>query len=246
MSLKDKIDKNKIPEHIAIIMDGNGRWAKQRGKMRIAGHNQGAKTLKDIIKIATELEIKYLTVYAFSTENWDRPAKEISGLLSLLVNSIDQEIENANKNGIKISVIGDISRFPKKVKSKIQNVVELTKNNKKLNVIIALSYSGRWEIVEASKKIAKDVKNNIIGFEDISEEKFSDYLDTSEIPDPELLIRTSGEKRISNFLLYQIAYTELYFTDVLWPDFSENELYKAILEYIGRERRFGKTSEQIK
>ncbi len=245
MSLRESINPERIPQHIAIIMDGNGRWAKQRGKLRLSGHNEGAKTLKKIIETAANLGVKYLTVYAFSTENWNRPKEEVSGLMNLLVNSMEREIKEVNKNGIKISVIGDIDKLPSQVIKKVNKAIEITQNNDKFNVIIALSYSGRWEIANAVKKIATDVKSGIIDPQQIDETLISNYFVTKDIPDPELLIRTSGEHRISNFLLYQLAYSELYFTDVLWPDFSSEEFYKAILDYQSRERRFGKTSEQL-
>lgn len=245
MSLKNKIDKNKIPTHVAIIMDGNGRWAKSRGKMRLAGHQEGARSVRTAIEVCGELGIKYLTVYAFSTENWNRPKSEVNGLMNLLVSSIDKEFEEINKLGVRIRIIGEIVKLPANVQSKLNLAVENTKNNNKLNFVIALSYSGRWDIVNAAQKIAQDCKNNIINLESINDKIFESYLSTSEIPDPELLIRTSGEERISNFLLYQIAYSELYFTDVLWPDFSKEEFYSAIINYQKRERRFGKTSEQL-
>lgn len=245
MDLRKQINKNRIPEHIAIIMDGNGRWAKKRNKMRLVGHNQGANTLKKIVEAAGKIGVKRLTVYAFSSENWNRPKKEVEGLMNLLMTSIDNEINKLNKNEIKISVIGNINMLPQEVRERIKNVIETTKNNKKFQVIIALSYSGRDEIITAAKKIANDAKSGRINPENINQKLFESYLYTKQIPDPELLIRTSGEERISNFLLYQLAYTELYFTNVLWPDFDEEELYKAIINYQKRERRFGKTSEQL-
>lgn len=245
MSLKNEINKDKIPTHVAIIMDGNGRWAKSRGKMRLAGHQEGARSVRTAIEVCGELGIKYLTVYAFSTENWNRPKAEVSGLMSLLVTSIDKEFEEINKLGVRIRIIGEIDKLPANVQEKLKLAIENTKNNNKLNFVIALSYSGRWDIVNAAKKIAQDCKNNIITPESINDKIFESYLSTSDIPDPELLIRTSGEERISNFLLYQIAYSEFYFTDVLWPDFSKEEFYSAIINYQKRERRFGKTSEQI-
>lgn len=245
MSIKNEINKEKVPKHIAIIMDGNGRWAKKHGKMRLAGHNQGAKTLKNIIKVSANIGVKYLTVYAFSQENWNRPTTEVEGLMNLLVSSIDQEIELVNEKKIRIMVIGDIAKLPQKVKKKVKTVMELTKNYDEFSIIIALSYSGRWEIANTAKKIANDVLKNKIKPEDINETVFYEYLNELKLPEPELLIRTSGESRISNFLLFQLAYTELYFTEVLWPDFSEEELFKAIIEYQKRERRFGKTSEQL-
>jgi undecaprenyl diphosphate synthase len=246
MSLKENINPERVPQHIAIIMDGNGRWAKQKGKMRLSGHNEGAKALKNIIETAANTGVKFLTVYAFSTENWNRPKDEVSGLMNLLMSSMEKEIKNVQKNGIKISVIGDKSKLPDKVRKKVEKAIETTKSNKKFNVIIALSYSGRWELVNAIKNITEDIMSNKISLDNITEDSVSQYLTTVGIPDPELLIRTSGEYRISNFLLYQLAYSELYFTDVLWPDFSSEEFYKAIIDYQSRERRFGKTSEQIK
>lgn len=246
MSLKENINPERVPQHIAIIMDGNGRWAKQKGKMRLSGHNEGAKALKNIIETAANTGVKFLTVYAFSTENWNRPKDEVSGLMNLLMSSMEKEIKNVQKNGIKISVIGDTCKLPDKVRKKVEKAIEATKSNKKFNVIIALSYSGRWELVNAIKNITEDIMSNKISLDNITEDSVSQYLTTAGIPDPELLIRTSGEYRISNFLLYQLAYSELYFTDVLWPDFSSEEFYKAIIDYQSRERRFGKTSEQIK
>jgi undecaprenyl diphosphate synthase len=246
MSLKNKIDLNKLPQHVAVIMDGNGRWAKFRGQVRLNGHQAGAKTVKSTLQACGELGIKNLTVYAFSTENWKRPQTEISGLMNLLISSIDKEIDEINKSGVKISVIGQIERLPKNVQKKLNYAIDLTKNNQRVNFIIALSYSGRWEIANAAKNIADDYKNGKINIDDINEDLFSDYLTTKEIPDPELLIRTSGERRISNFLLYQLAYSELYFTDVLWPDFSKEDFYAAIIDFQARERRFGKTSDQLK
>jgi undecaprenyl diphosphate synthase len=246
MSLKDKIDLGKLPQHIAIIMDGNGRWAKSREQIRLTGHQAGARTVKSTLQTCGELGIKNLTVYAFSTENWNRPQAEISGLLSLLISSIDKEIKEINKSGVRVIVIGQNEKLPESVQKKLNYAVELTKSNQRINFIIALSYSGRWEIVNATKKIAEDYKANKISINDINETFFSDYLETKGIPDPELLIRTSGEKRISNFLLYQLAYSELYFTDVFWPDFSKEDLYAAIIDFQSRERRFGKTGDQLK
>lgn len=245
MSIFESIDKNRLPNHVAIIMDGNGRWAKSKGLLRLNGHSEGAKTVKTTLQACGELGIRYLTVYAFSTENWNRPLAEINGLMALLINSIDKEIKEINNSGVKVRVIGEIEKLPKNVQKKLNYAIELTKDNQRVDFIIALSYSGRWEIVNAVKKIVENCKNNTLSINSVDEKLFSTYLSTVEIPDPELLIRTSGEKRISNFLLYQIAYTELYFTDVLWPDFSKEEFYKAIVDYQNRERRFGKTSEQI-
>ncbi len=245
MSLKNKINISKIPNHVAIIMDGNGRWAKSKGKIRLKGHQEGAKSVKTVVETCAELGIKYLTVYAFSTENWNRPIAEISGLMELLVGTIDKELNEIKKQGVRINIIGEITKLPKNVQQKLNFAIEETKQNDRLNFIIALSYSGRWDIVRACKKIAEDSKNNILNTDAISEEVFKSYLSSNNIPDPELLIRTSGEERISNFLLFELAYTEIYFTKTLWPDFSKEEFYKAIIDYQNRERRFGKISEQI-
>ncbi len=245
MSLLEQIDKSKLPQHVAFIMDGNGRWAKSRGFVRLLGHKNGVKTVKEILNAAGKLGLKYVTVYAFSTENWNRPQDEVSGIMNLLSSAIDDEIDEIMRNEIKVSVIGQTERLPKYLQEKVAEVVEKTKNNSKLNFIVALSYSGRWEIIEATKKIATDYANGKISLDDI-ETVYPNYLSTAGIPDPELMIRTSGESRISNFLLYQLAYSELYFTDVLWPDFDKEEMYKAILSYQSRERRFGMISEQVK
>ena len=246
MSLLEQIDRSKLPQHVAFIMDGNGRWAKKRGQIRLFGHKNGVKTVKEMLNAAGNLGIKYVTVYAFSTENWSRPADEVSGIMGLLSSAIDDEIENRMKNGVRVSMIGEVERLPKYLREKVAYVIDRTKNNTKLNFIVALSYSGRWDIVEAAKKIARDSAEGKISPDDISDDIFSQYLSTAGVPDPELMIRTSGESRISNFLLYQLAYSELYFTDVLWPDFTREELYKALISYQNRERRFGKTSEQVK
>ncbi|MCK9256434.1 MAG: isoprenyl transferase [Bacteroidales bacterium] len=245
MSLINEIDKNKIPKHVAIIMDGNGRWAKAKGKARLKGHQAGANSVKSSIEVCSELGIKFLTVYAFSTENWNRPKSEILGLMDLLVGTIDKELKEIKNNNIKISVIGDISKLDTFVQKKLKLAVEETKNNDALNFVVALNYSGRWDIINACKNIAQDCKANILDPEKIDENTFKSYLSTNDIPDPELLIRTSGEERISNFLLYQLAYSELYFTPRFWPDFSKEEFYKAIINYQNRERRFGKISEQL-
>jgi undecaprenyl diphosphate synthase len=245
MSLINEIDKTRIPNHVAIIMDGNGRWAKSRGKLRISGHQEGAKSVRTAIEVCGELGVKYLTVYAFSTENWSRPQAEVSGLMNLLVSSVDKEFEEINKLGVRIRVIGELDKLPSNVQSKLKFAIENTKNNTALNFVIALSYSGRWDIVNAARKLAQDCKNNVLNPNEINDKVFESYLSTADIPDPELLVRTSGEERISNFLLYQLAYSEFYFTDVLWPDFSKNEFYSAIINFQKRERRFGKTSEQL-
>lgn len=246
MDLLEQIDRSKLPQHVAFIMDGNGRWAKKRGQIRLFGHRKGVSTVKEMLTAAGNLGIRYVTVYAFSTENWNRPEDEINGIMSLLSNAIDDEIENMMQNGVRVSIIGEINRLPKSLQEKIAYVIERTKNNSNLDFIVALSYSGRWDIVEAARRIAKDCVDGKVSLNDISSDLFSGYLSTAGIPDPELMIRTSGESRISNFLLYQLAYSELYFTDVLWPDFDREELYKALISYQNRERRFGKTSDQLK
>jgi undecaprenyl diphosphate synthase len=246
MSLKDKINIEQLPKHIAIIMDGNGRWAKEKGEDRLFGHLNGVESVRNIVEGAAELGIKNLTLYAFSTENWDRPAYEVTGLMELLVDTIRKEVPTLNKNNIKLYLIGDINMLPQTAKKELDEAIAETSSNTGLNLIMALSYSSRWEINTAIKKIAIDVKANKLQPEEITQETVQKYLCTSEFPDPELMIRTSGEYRISNFLLYQIAYSELYFTNTLWPDFRKENLYEAILNYQNRERRFGKTGEQMK
>jgi undecaprenyl diphosphate synthase len=243
--LPEKIDKSKLPRHIAIIMDGNGRWAKEQGQDRLYGHFHGVESVRDIVEGCAELNIEYLTLYAFSTENWDRPDYEVAGLMELLVNTIRKEVESLHKNNIRLHVIGDIHSLPEGARQELNEAVNITKNNKGLNLVMALSYSGRWELLNAVKNIAKDVKEGKIQMEAIDQDVLQRYLSTNNFPDPELMIRTSGEYRISNFLLYQLAYSELYFTDVRWPDFRKKNLYEAILDYQGRERRFGKTSDQL-
>jgi undecaprenyl diphosphate synthase len=243
--LLSKIDKNRLPHHIAIIMDGNGRWAKEQGQDRLYGHYHGVESVRDIVEGAAELGIEYLTLYAFSTENWDRPEDEVVGLMELLVTTIRKEVESLNKNNIRLHVIGDLNMLPEYARKELQEALEITKNNKGLNLVMALSYSGRWELLNAVKNIASEVKKNQLSIEEIDQETLQRYLCTSGFPDPELMIRTSGEYRISNFLLYQLAYAELYFTDVRWPDFRKQNLYEAIIDYQNRERRFGKTSEQM-
>ncbi len=242
--MKSLIDLNNLPQHIAVIMDGNGRWAKRQGAKRIFGHRNAIEAVRQTAEASAELGIKYLTLYAFSTENWKRPKAEISGLMELLVSTIKKETSTLTKNNIRLSSIGDISALPKSCQRELAESKELTKDNDGLNLILALSYSGRWEIVEAIKDLLKDVKKGAIDANDITNDVFSDYLCTKNIPDPELLIRTSGELRISNFLLWQIAYTELYITDILWPDFRKENLYEAIVAYQKRERRFGKVIER--
>src|SRR6476660_9536520 len=244
--LLTQIDKNRLPKHIAIIMDGNGRWAKEQVQDRLFGHYHGVESVRDIVEGCAELGIKYLTLYAFSTENWDRPEYEVIGLMELLVSTIRDEVESLHKNNIKLHVIGDMNMLPDYARKELNEALESTKNNKGLNLIMALSYSGRWELLNAVKNIAWEVKKGNLNVEDIDQNTLQDYLCTSDFPDPELMIRTSGEYRISNFLLYQLAYAELYFTNVRWPDFRKQNLYEAIIDYQGRERRFGKTGEQVK
>lgn len=246
MSLKDQINPDKLPQHIAIIMDGNGRWAKMHGKQRIFGHKNGVTAVREATEAAAELGVKYLTVYAFSTENWNRPKFEVDALMRLLVDSIEKETPTLNKNNIRLNAIGDIESLHKRSYNQLIKTIEATASNDRMTLTLALSYSARSEIVETVKSIAERVKNNQINVEDIDHQLISANLNTASMPDPELLIRTSGEHRISNFLLWQIAYAELYFTPTLWPDFRKEDLYKAIINYQSRERRFGKTSEQIK
>lgn len=241
----EMIDKSNLPKHIAVIMDGNGRWAKKQGARRIFGHQNAIKAVRDISEGSAEIGIKYLTLYAFSTENWKRPKAEIKGLMELLVATIRKETETLIKNNIILKAIGDIGSLPAKCRRELSEAIDITKNNSGLTLVLALSYSGRWDIVEGIKSLLKDVKNELISEEDINQELFSRYLSTSNIPDPELLIRTSGEMRISNFLLWQMAYTELYITELLWPDFRKEHLIEAIISYQKRERRFGKISEQV-
>ena len=243
---KKRIDKNNVPQHIAVIMDGNGRWAKKRGLRRENGHREGRKSVKKIVECCAELGIKNLTLYAFSTENWNRPKLEIDFLMQLLFLSLKDELKTLNKNNIKFETIGDLTRLPKKISNYLQKVKLETKKNSKLTLTLALSYGSRNEIVNVVRELSDKVKNNIISSKNIDETVINDHLYTRNLPDVDLLIRTSGEKRISNFLLWQIAYSELYFTKKLWPDFRKKDLYKAIVSYQNRERRFGKTSEQIK
>jgi undecaprenyl diphosphate synthase len=236
---------DRLPKHIAIIMDGNGRWAKEKGHDRLYGHFHGVESVRDIVEGAAELGIQYLTLYAFSTENWDRPQYEVIGLMELLAETIRKETETLNKNNIKLHVIGDAKMLPEYARNQLDESLEITSNNTGLNLIMALSYSSRWELMQAVKLIAEDVKAGKLDPADISQDTIQKYLTTSHLPDPELMIRTSGEYRISNFLLYQLAYAELYFTQVRWPDFRKENLYEAILDFQKRERRFGKTGDQI-
>jgi undecaprenyl diphosphate synthase len=245
MSLREQINTERLPVHIAVIMDGNGRWARQRGLERIFGHQQGVNAVREVIECAAELEIKYLTLYTFSTENWGRPDEEISGLMGIMVQSLNNETDTLIKNNIRLITIGDIERLAVDVKDRLSETIQLTSISTGLTLIVALSYSSRWEITEAARKLASDVNRGKIKPESIGENDFEKYLATFGIPDPELMIRTSGELRISNFLLWQLAYTELYFTEVLWPDFGKEEFYNAIIDFQKRERRFGKTSDQV-
>lgn len=245
MSLFDKLDHNRLPVHIAIIMDGNGRWAKARGLERGEGHKEGVVAIRKVVEAASKASIQYLTLYAFSTENWSRPAEEVEGLMHLMVYAITRETTDLKKNGVRIVCIGDMDRLPEYVRTALDECIHETAPGKRLTLVIALSYSSRWEIAEATKKITGAVTRGILQEKDINEETIGNYLTTRDLPDPDLLIRTGGERRISNFLLWQCAYTEFYFTDTFWPDFGEKELYDAVLDYQGRERRYGKISEQI-
>lgn len=245
MSLLGTIDMQRLPSHIAIIMDGNGRWAQEKGEDRLFGHLHGVESVRNIVEGCAELGIGYLTLYAFSTENWDRPANEVSGLMEILVDTIRNEVPTLNKNNIKLHVIGDLNMLPNNAKNALQEALTETSVNTGLNLVMALSYSSRWELVNAVKNIAVDVKKGELNPENINQETLQKYLSTSEFPDPELMIRTSGEYRISNFLLYQLAYAELYFTNTRWPDFRKENLYEAIIDFQNRERRFGKTGAQI-
>lgn len=246
MSTVNLIDKNNLPKHLAIIMDGNGRWAKKHGLFRTLGHESGTKSVKKIIEACSNLGIENLTLYAFSTENWNRPKIEVEALMKVLVNSLIKELPTLEKNNIKLNAIGNLEKLPLKAQKELQDVINKTAGNTKLVLTLALSYGSREELVNAVKNISDKVKNNIISVDKIDDSVINEHLYTHNLPDVDLLIRTSGEHRISNFLLWQIAYAELYFTDILWPDFKESDLYEAILSYQKRERRFGKTSEQIK
>jgi undecaprenyl diphosphate synthase len=243
--LRSQIKMDKLPQHIAIIMDGNGRWAKEQGQDRLFGHFHGVESVRNIVEGCAELGVEYLTLYAFSTENWDRPIEEVTGLMELLVDTIRKEVPVLNKNNIKLHVIGDTNMLPEYARKELQEALDETSKNSGLNLVMALSYSSRWEIVNAIKSIASDVKLGKLEPYHIDQDTIKDYLSTRELPDPELMIRTSGEYRISNFLLYQLAYAELYFTNTRWPDFRKQHLYEAIIDFQKRERRFGKTSEQV-
>ena len=244
--LLQKIQKDRLPRHIAIIMDGNGRWAKELGKDRLYGHFHGVESVRNIVEGCAELGIEYLTLYAFSTENWDRPEYEVVGLMELLVKTIRGEVESLNKNNIRLHVIGDINMLPAYARKELNEALEITSGNTGLNLVMALSYSGRWELLNAVKNIAWEVQQGKLDVTEIDQDTLQQFLTTSAFPDPELMIRTSGEYRISNFLLYQLAYAELYFTNVRWPEFRKANLYEAIIDYQGRERRFGKTGDQVK
>ena len=246
MNLLETINKDNLPIHLAIIMDGNGRWAKQQGLLRAFGHEKGTKSVRTTVESCAKLGIRNLTLYAFSTENWNRPKLEVDTLMSLLVNSLKKELETLQKNNIRLNSIGNINLLPEKAKKELLSVIEKTKTNNQMVLTLALSYGSREELINAVKTISDKVKNNIISIDTIDESIINQHLYTHDLPDVDLVIRTSGEHRISNFLLWQIAYAEFYFTDVLWPDFKEDDLYKAIISYQKRERRFGKTSEQIK
>lgn len=245
MQLIDKIDKSNVPNHIAVIMDGNGRWAKQRNLDRTEGHRKGVESVRTIMRAASKIGIKYVTLYTFSTENWNRPKEEVDALMELMIHAVMKETAELVENGIRLQVIGDIDRLPAKTRKALDECLDATSKGDVSTVILALSYSARWEIIKATKQIAKDASLHKIDLDNLSEDIFDNYLTTKSFPDPDLLIRTGGEKRISNFLLWQIAYSELIFTDELWPDFSEDSLFATIIEYQQRERRFGKTSEQL-
>ncbi len=245
MDLKERINQDNLPAHVAVIMDGNGRWAKQRGKQRIFGHEHGVEAVRDTVKAAAEIGIPYLTFFAFSTENWCRPLQEVETLMDLLVSAIENETPELNKNGVRLNAIGDLDSLPAKCRKQLDDAMALTAQNSKLTVTVALSYSARWEIVNAAKKIAQQVALHQLNPENIDEEVLNLSMTTNGLPDPDLLIRTSGELRLSNFLLWQMAYTELYFTPVFWPDFRKKHFFQAIIDYQRRERRFGKVASPV-
>lgn len=245
MDLKQQIDLERLPQHIAVIMDGNGRWAKERNMPRLFGHQSAIQSVREVAEASAELGVGYVTLYAFSTENWNRPVMEVTGLMSLLAKTIKEEVKTLNDNNIRLNAIGDFSRMPKANYEQLMQAIDATKDNTRMTLTLALSYSGRWELTEAMRRMSEAVSAGHLRPDDITQETVSSYLSTAEMPDPELLIRTSGEQRISNFLLWQLAYSELYFTPKYWPDFRKADLYEAILDYQHRERRFGKTSEQI-
>jgi undecaprenyl diphosphate synthase len=245
MDLKQSINKDNVPKHVAIIMDGNGRWAKQQGEDRIFGHHEGVNSVREIVEACGEIGVRYLTLYAFSTENWNRPKEEVDGLMELLVATISMETPKLHEKGVKLEVIGDIESLPISCQNELQESRNITANNTRVTLILALSYSSKWEITNSVKQIAKQLQGGKITTSQITQDLIEKHLKTSAWPNPELMIRTSGEHRISNFLLWQLAYAEFYFTDILWPDFRKNEFFKAIISYQNRERRFGKTSEQL-
>ncbi|WP_159636875.1 isoprenyl transferase [Sphingobacterium composti Ten et al. 2007 non Yoo et al. 2007] len=245
MSLKNKINRSKLPQHIAIIMDGNGRWAKGLGKLRVFGHKNGVTAVREVLEGAIEVGVKHLTLYAFSSENWNRPKMEVQALMELLINSLNKELPTFQKNGVRLKAIGSLNTLPTNCQTTLADTIELTKNNDTCVLTLALSYGSRNEIIETTKTIAQKVANGEINADDINDDLFSTNLQTAGTPDPDLMIRTSGEQRISNFLLWQMAYTELWFSPKLWPDFTREDLFGAILDFQNRERRFGKTSEQL-
>lgn len=243
--LKASIDPEKVPRHVAVIMDGNGRWAKVKGKPRIFGHRNAIEAVRDTVEGSVELGVEYLTLYAFSTENWNRPRLEVTALMELLVSTIRKEVKTLNKNEVRLLAVGNLESLPKKCYRELMDAIDITAENKKMTLVLALSYSSRWEIVDAAKKLARAAKDGSLDPESIDDSVFSNHLTTAGMPDPELMIRTSGESRISNFLLWQLAYAELHFTSTLWPDFRREDLQRAVLDFQSRERRFGKTSEQV-
>ncbi len=245
MNFKDNLNLTKLPSHIAVIMDGNGRWAKKQGFLRAVGHNEGVKSVRDIVEGSAEIGIKFLTLYAFSTENWNRPKLEVDALMKILVSSLKKEIKTLQENNIKLTAIGNIENLPKKAKRELLDVIDKTKDNAKMTLILALSYGSREEITSAFKALANKIKDGTLQPDEINDSLISESLYTKDVPDVDLMVRTSGEQRISNFLLWQMAYAELYFTNILWPDFRKENLYEAIYNYQNRERRFGKTSEQL-
>ena len=245
MSLLEKINRDTAPKHIAIIMDGNGRWAQQQGEERLFGHNFGVEAVRETLKAAQDMNVEHLTLYAFSTENWSRPKEEVDGLMDLLIKTIGNEVEELHNSNVVISTIGNTSGLPESCQKELRDAYETTKNNSGINLILALNYSAKWELTNATREIARLVAAKEIGLDDVNDDLISDHLSTKGIPDPELLIRTSGENRVSNFLLWQIAYSEFHFTEILWPDFGREDLYKAVLDYQSRERRFGMVSAQI-
>lgn len=245
MGLREEIDMSRLPQHVAVIMDGNGRWAKEKGKMRLFGHQNGVLAVRDTVEGAAEIGIPYLTLYAFSAENWNRPRLEVTALMELLVSTINKETKTLMDNSVRLNAIGDLKQLPFKCYKQLQETIIKTKNNKRCTLTLALSYSSRWEITEAARQLAREVKQGTLNPDDIDEHRFASKLNTADMPDPELMIRTSGEYRISNYLLWQLAYAELYFTQKLWPDFRREDLFAAVIDFQKRERRFGMTSEQL-